>query len=101
MYCAGPFIKFVVCDMPTIEKNASSVPGLFNGKWPTSLGQLEEQLKKLVSAFPITMVTNARQKISRSLSSQALLTILLGDTEKFILTPYLLASNTSNINYPH
>ena len=54
MYCTGPFIKFVVHDMPTIKKNASSVPGLSNGKWLTSLGQLEEQLKKMAGAFPIT-----------------------------------------------
>ena len=28
MHCAGPFLKFLVCDMPTIEKNTSSEPGL-------------------------------------------------------------------------
>ena len=28
MYCAGPFLKFVVQDMPTFTQNASSQPGL-------------------------------------------------------------------------
>ena len=46
-------IKFLVCDMPTIDKNASSVPGLINGKWLVSLGQNVRQLKKVVGAFPI------------------------------------------------
>ena len=54
MYCKGPFIKYLVHDTPTIDKNASSVPGLIHGKRPVSLGQLEGQLKKLVVAFPIT-----------------------------------------------
>ena len=54
MYCTGPFCKYLVCDTSTIDKNASSVPGLINGKRPVSLGQLEGQLKKLVGAFPIT-----------------------------------------------
>ena len=54
MHCTGPFLKFLVCDMPTIEKNASSEPGLSNRKRPTCLGQLEAQLKKWVGAFPIT-----------------------------------------------
>ena len=30
------------------------MPGLIHGKRPVSLGQLEEQLKKVVGAFPIT-----------------------------------------------
>ena len=60
MYCAGTFCKYLVHDMPTIDKNASSVPGLIHGKRPVSLGQLEEQLKKLVVAFPIT--TNKPEK---------------------------------------
>ena len=32
MYCTGSFIKFVVCNTPTIEKNASFVPGLIAEK---------------------------------------------------------------------
>ena len=28
MYCVGPFIKYLVHDMSTIDKNASSVPAL-------------------------------------------------------------------------
>ena len=51
MYCASPFYKYFVCDMPTIDKHASSVPGLIHGKRPVSLGQLEEQLKKNGSCF--------------------------------------------------
>ena len=54
MYCTGPFCKYLVHDMPTIDKNASSVPGLINERRPVSLGQLEEQLKKVLGAFPIT-----------------------------------------------
>ena len=54
MYCTGPFCKYHIHDIPTIDKNASSVPGLINGKRPVSLGQLGEQLKKLVGTFPIT-----------------------------------------------
>ena len=62
MYCTGPFCKYLVCDMPTIDKNASSVPGLINGKRHVSLGQLEEQLKKLVGVFPITSCLNVMHK---------------------------------------
>ena len=29
MYCTGPFLKFVVCDMSTFTQNASSHPGHF------------------------------------------------------------------------
>ena len=54
VYSTGPFCKYLVHDMPTIDKNASSVPGLINGKWPLSLGQPEGQLKKVVGVFPIT-----------------------------------------------
>ena len=54
LYCAGPLLKFVVHDTPTFTNNASSEPGLSNRKWPTCLGELEAQLKKLVGAFPIT-----------------------------------------------
>ena len=54
MYCAYPFCKYLVQDMPKIDKNASCVPKLINGKWPVSLGLLEGQLKKVVGAFPIT-----------------------------------------------
>ena len=54
MHCSGPFCKYIVRDMPTIDKNASSVPRLIHGKRPVSPGQLEKQLKKLVVAFPIT-----------------------------------------------
>ena len=57
MYCTGPFLKFFVWDMPTFTKNASSEPGLTNRKWPTCLGQVEEQLKKWVGTFPITSLT--------------------------------------------
>ena len=48
------FCKNLVCAMPQIDKNASSVPGLTNGKWPVSLGQLEGPLKNVVGSFPIT-----------------------------------------------
>ena len=54
MYCPGPFCKYLVHDMPTIDKNTSSVPKLNTGKRPVSLGQLEGQLEKVVGAFPIT-----------------------------------------------
>ena len=54
MYCTSPFSKYFVCGMPTIDKNASSMPGLIHGKRPVSLRQLEEQLKKMLGAFPIT-----------------------------------------------
>ena len=49
--------KNVVCDMPTITKNASSEPGLSNEKWHVSLGQNVWQLKKVVGAFPIITST--------------------------------------------
>ena len=54
MYYACPFCKYLVWDTPKIDKNASSVPKIINGKWPVNLGQLEGQLKKVVGAFPIT-----------------------------------------------
>ena len=41
-------------DMPTFTQNASSQPGITNRKWPTCLGQVEEQLKKWVGSIPIT-----------------------------------------------
>ena len=57
MYYTCPFLKFVVCDMPTFTKNASFHPGLSSRKRPTCLGQLEAQLTKWVGAFPITAAT--------------------------------------------
>ena len=53
MYYTCPFCKNLVHDMPQIDKNASSVPELTNGKWPVSLGHLEGQLKNMVGSFPI------------------------------------------------
>ena len=58
IHCTGPFLKFLVHDMPTLKKKASSQPGLSNGKRPVCSCQMEEQLKKWVGAFPITMDTN-------------------------------------------
>ena len=40
-----------------VDKNASSVPKLSNGKWPVSLGQLEGQLKNVAVSFPYYSVT--------------------------------------------
>ena len=51
MYCACPFCKYLVYAMPQIDKNASSVPKLTNGKWPVSLGRL----KRVVGSFPIIL----------------------------------------------
>ena len=66
MYCACPFCKNLVWDMPKIDKNASSVPKLFNGKWPVSLGQLERQLKKVIGVFPITPSFLCKSKIGNT-----------------------------------
>ena len=63
MYCAGLFLKFLEQDMPTFTKNALFEPALTNRKWPTCLGQLEEQLKKWVGTFPIT--TDVRRQLAQ------------------------------------
>ena len=63
LYYTCPFLKFLIPDMPTFTKNASFQPGLGNRKWPTCLGQVEEQLKKWVGSIPITPILIYEAKI--------------------------------------
>ena len=46
MYCAGPFLKFLVHDMPTFTKKCLIWAWTHWAKRSTCLGQLEAQLKK-------------------------------------------------------
>ena len=63
LYCTCPFLKFLIPDTPTFTQNASSQLGLTNRKWPTCLGQLEEQLEKRVGSIPITETLDTQTRL--------------------------------------